>query len=96
MQDLRDGYTLLSDHYRQAWLRDNRPYWLQTNMDRYAQSAALWMDRSERWQTQVIRPWYETHTLPPPQEVGLPASPQTKPQESPRKLEQKAKKWWQL
>jgi len=96
MQDLRDGYTLLSDLYRQAWLRDNRPYWLQTNMDRYAQSAALWMDRSERWQTQVIRPWYETHTLPPPQEVGLPASPQTKPQESPRKLEQKAKKWWQL
>jgi len=53
--DIRDGYTLLRDLYRQAWLRDNRPYWLQTNMDRYDMSAQLWIARGDRWQTQVIQ-----------------------------------------
>jgi hypothetical protein len=96
MQDIRDGYTLLSDLYRQAWLRDNRPYWLQTNMDRYAQSAALWMQRGERWQTQVIQHWDDTHTLPPPEEAGLPASPETQQDNPPRKLQQKSKKWWKM
>ena len=28
-QDLRDGYTLTRELFQQAWLRDNRPYWLQ-------------------------------------------------------------------
>ena len=97
MEDIRDGYTLLSDLYRQAWLRDNRPYWLQTNMDRYAQSAALWMGRADRWQTQVIQHWYDTHTLPPPEEAGLPASPnQGQPENAPKKLQQKSKKWWKM
>jgi hypothetical protein len=72
LQDIRDGYTLLRDLYRQAWLRDNRPYWLQTNMDRYDQAAQLWMGRADRWQSQVLLQWYDTHTLPSPAEAGLP------------------------
>jgi len=94
MQDIRDGYTLLSDLYRQAWVRDNRPYWLQTNMDRYTQSAALWMERGERWRAQVIQHWYDTHTLPPAEEAGLPPSPQQN--NPPKKLQQKSKKWWKM
>jgi hypothetical protein len=92
MQDIRDGYTLLSDLYRQAWLRDNRPYWLQTNMDRYAQSAQLWIGRGDRWQTQVIQQWNDTRTLPEPEQAGLPASTQKPPEKPP----QKPKKWWKL
>jgi hypothetical protein len=96
LQDIRDGYTLLSDLYRQAWARDNRPYWLQTNMDRYAQSAQLWMARGDRWQTQVIQQWNDTHTLPPPQEAGLPVPESKAPEIAPKKLPDKSKKWWQM
>jgi hexosaminidase len=96
LQDIRDGYTLLSDLYRQAWARDNRPYWLQTNMDRYAQSAQLWMARGDRWQTQVIQQWNDTHTLPPPQEAGLPVPEPKAPEIAPKKLPDKSKKWWKM
>jgi hypothetical protein len=96
MQDIRDGYTLLSDLYRQAWLRDNRPYWLQANMDRYAQSAQLWIGRGDRWQTDVIQQWYDTHTLPVPDQAGLPASAQNQPQKPAEKPPSKPKKWWKL
>jgi hexosaminidase len=95
MQDIRDGYTLLSDLYRQAWLRDNRPYWLQTNMDRYAQSGELWIERSDKWQTQVIQPWYETHTLPTAEEAGLPA-PAAPLQDQQAQRPPKARHWWRM
>jgi len=85
--DIRDGYTLLRELYRQAWLRDNRVYWLQTNLDRYDMSAQLWIARGEKWQSQVIQQWYDTHTLPTAEEAGLPplASSQPPPTPAPRK-----------
>jgi hexosaminidase len=89
MQDIRDGYTLLRELYRQAWLRDNRVYWLQTNMDRYDQSAQMWIARGDKWQSEVIQHWYDTHTLPTPEEAGLPTLDlQT------HKAEPKVKRWW--
>jgi hypothetical protein len=71
-QDIRDGYTLLRDLYQQAWLRDNRPYWLQNNLIHYDQTAQLWMNRSDRFRTQVMQQWWDTHTLPTAAEAGLP------------------------
>jgi hypothetical protein len=71
MQDLRDGYTQLGQLYREAWLRDNRPYWLANNQARYDRAAQLWIDRGARWD-QVLDHWWETHTLAPAAEVGLP------------------------
>ena len=41
LQDIRDGYTLLGELYRQAWLRDNRPYWLENNLARYDRHRAV-------------------------------------------------------
>jgi hexosaminidase len=94
MQDIRDGYTLLGELYSHAWLRDNRVYWLQTNLDRYDQSAQMWIARSDKWQTTVIQQWHDSHTLPSAEEAGLPAagaSIQTPAQKLP-----KPKRWWQL
>jgi hypothetical protein len=96
LQDIRDGYTLLRELYRQAWLRDNRVYWLQTNLDRYDQSAQLWIARADRWQTQVIQQWYDTHTLPTPEEAGLPAPAASAQGQQPHKAPPKAKKWWRM
>jgi hypothetical protein len=70
-QDMRDGYALLRDLYQQAWLRDNRPYWLQNNLARYDQATQLWLGRGDRW-SQVTDRWWSTHTLLPEAEVGLP------------------------
>jgi len=73
LEDIRDGYTLLGQLFSQAWLRDNRPYWLDNNRDRYDRAAQLWMSRAERW-SQVTSHWEDTHTLPPLSETGFPAT----------------------
>jgi hypothetical protein len=70
LQDVRDGYALLGGLYRQAWLRDNRPYWLENNQARYNRATQLWIGRGDRW-SQVLDQWWKTHTLAPPAEVGL-------------------------
>jgi hypothetical protein len=70
LEDMRDGYSLLGGLYKQAWLRDNRPYWLENNLARYDRAAELWIGRSDRW-IQVLEQWWKTHTLAPPAEVGL-------------------------
>jgi hypothetical protein len=75
LQDMRDGYTQLGLLYSQAWLRDNRPYWLANNIARYDRAAQMWVGRSDAW-NQVIANWWSTHTLPPASEVGLPDAAQ--------------------
>ena len=73
IQDIRDGYSLLGGLYRQAWLRDNRPYWLENNLARYDKSAQLWIGRGDKWSL-VEQQWYEKHTLPSASDAGLPSS----------------------
>ena len=75
LQDMRDGYTQLGQLYQQAWLRDNRPYWLANNMARYDRAAQMWVGRGDDW-NQVIANWWSTHTLPPASQVGLPDTAQ--------------------
>jgi hexosaminidase len=72
IEDIRDGYSQLGQLFHDAWLRDNRPYWLANNMARYDRAAQLWVGRSNAWQN-VIQRWGDTHALPPASEVGLPA-----------------------
>ena len=71
LEDLRDGYALLGGLYRQTWLRDNRPYWLEINQARYDRATQLWVGRSERWSL-LQEQWWETHKLPAAAVAGLP------------------------
>ena len=73
IQDIRDGYALLGQLYKQAWLRDNRPYWLANNMARYDRATQMWIGRGYQWERVQYR-WETTHTLPSAAEVGLPAA----------------------
>jgi hexosaminidase len=73
LQDIRDGYALLGGLFRQAWLRINRPYWLENNEARYGRATQLWIDRGERWGL-VEEQWFDKHTLPTAAEAGLPAA----------------------
>jgi len=71
LEDIRDGYALLGGLYRQAWLNDNRPYWLEINQARYDRATQLWVGRSNRW-NMVLDEWWETHKLPAITDAGLP------------------------
>jgi hypothetical protein len=71
LEDMRDGYALLGGLYKQAWLRDNRPYWLENNLARYDAASQLWVGRGDRWQL-VEQHWWDTHTMPSATDVGLP------------------------
>jgi hypothetical protein len=71
LEDIRDGYSQLGQLFHDAWLRDNRPYWLANNMARYDRATELWIGRGNAWQS-VIQHWWTAHTLPPAAEVGLP------------------------
>jgi len=71
LKDIRDGYTQLRVLYEQAWLRDNRVYSLQNNLSHFDTAAQLWIGRSDRW-NQLLEHWWDTHTLPPAAEVGMP------------------------
>jgi hexosaminidase len=73
IQDIRDGYSLLGGLYRQAWLRVNRPYWLENNLARYNQSGQLWIERGDKWSL-IEQQWYDKHTLPSLADAGLPPS----------------------
>ncbi len=73
LEDIRDGYSEIGQLFSQAWLRDNRPYWLANNQARYDRAAQMWVDRSQRWNL-VTDHWWDMHTLAPAAEVGLPAA----------------------
>ena len=75
-QDLRDGYGLTRDLYRAAWLKENRPYWLDNVSAQYELAMQLWIQRGIRF-SEAQQQWYQTHTLPPPEAVGLPPIPTT-------------------
>lgn len=70
MEDIRDGYALIGQLYKEAWLRDNRPYWLANDMARFDSATQLWSNRGTQWEM-VMENWWETHTLAPADKNGL-------------------------
>jgi hexosaminidase len=76
-QDLRDGYALIKNLYRESWLAENRPYWIDNVLVRYDLRIQLWQKRGEDLDT-LIDTWQKTRTLPPAAQAGIPA-PTTDP-----------------
>jgi hypothetical protein len=70
-QDLRDGYTLTRELFEQAWLRDNRPYWLQNVLAQYDMGIQLWITRSRVFDS-LRAQFSKTHKLPKAEEIGVP------------------------
>lgn len=73
-QDMRDGYGLTRDLYRAAWLQEDRPYWLDNVSAHYDLAMQLWIQRATRF-NQAMMQFSQTHGLPKPEELGLPALP---------------------
>jgi hexosaminidase len=70
-QDLRDGYTLTRELFEQAWLRDNRPYWLENVLAEYDIATQLWITRAREFEG-LRAQLSKTHTLPKAEEIGVP------------------------
>jgi bacterioferritin (cytochrome b1) len=71
-QDLRDGYSLLKNLYRESWLAENRPYWLDNVLVRYDLQIQRWQQRGDDFDT-LIDHWHGTEALPPFSKAGIPA-----------------------
>ena len=72
-QDLRDGYSMIKNLYKDAWLAENRPYWLDNVLVRYDLRIQLWQRRGEELNTAIDR-WQSSHVMPTAVEAGLPAA----------------------
>ncbi|HEX6494242.1 MAG TPA: family 20 glycosylhydrolase [Acidobacteriaceae bacterium] len=70
-QDLRDGYTLTRELFEEAWLRDNRPYWLQNVLAQYDMATQLWIARAREFDS-LRAQLAKTHKLPKAEEIGVP------------------------
>lgn len=73
-QDLRDGYSMLKNIYRDSWLQQNRPYWLDNVLVRYDLRIQQWQKRGEDVDT-LLNEWQRTKTLPTAEEAGIPSAP---------------------
>jgi hexosaminidase len=88
MQDLRDGYELTRELYQAAWLRENRPYWLQNVLAKYDMAMQLWLSRADRFaqtrseQARTKRlPGFDAAEIPAP--VAPPPTPAAAPASAP-------------
>ena len=77
LREMAEELAILKEGYRQQWLAENRPYWLQSVLARYDQAIAMWLAKS-RATDEALRRYDATSTLPNPEEFGLgprPAAP---------------------
>jgi hypothetical protein len=71
-QDLRDSYSLLKGLYRDSWIAENRPYWLDNVMVQYDLQIQRWQKRSDDFNT-LINTWQSSRVLPTAVQAGIPA-----------------------
>ncbi|MGB8733215.1 MAG: beta-N-acetylhexosaminidase [Candidatus Sulfotelmatobacter sp.] len=70
LEDLRDATTRLSEMYREAWLREYNPFWLDNVLVRYDTLAREFQQKIVAVR-QVRRQYDLTKTLAPPQDLGF-------------------------
>ena len=70
LEDLRDSTTRLRGMYEQAWMRENRPYWLGNVLVRYDNLASE-MQAKIVAVRQAQRQYEATRKLPPPDQLGF-------------------------
>jgi hypothetical protein len=54
-------------------MRENRPYWVHNVLAKYDLATQLWIARGNSIDL-ARQGWYRTRKLPPPADIGVPAS----------------------
>ena len=70
LREMTEELAELKIAYRQQWLAENRPYWLESVLARYDNAMALWLNKS-RALDEAVRAYDATSILPSPEEFGL-------------------------
>ena len=70
LEDLRDATTRLSEMYREAWLREYSPYWLDNVLVRYDTLAREFQKKIVAVR-EARRQYDATKTLTPPRDLGF-------------------------
>jgi hexosaminidase len=76
LREMAEELSILKTSYREQWLAENRPYWLDSVLARYDQAIAIWLAKS-RAVEEAMRAYDGTSILPNPEEFGLGPRPQT-------------------
>ncbi len=76
LREMAEELAILKQDYRQQWLAENRPYWLDSVLARYDLQINQWLAKSRALE-QALRDYNETSTLPNPDEFGLGARPES-------------------
>jgi hexosaminidase len=74
LREVAEELTELKAGYREQWLAENRPYWLDSVLARYDVAIATWLNRSKALE-EAMREYNQSSTLPNPEEFGLGARP---------------------
>lgn len=78
LREMTEDLTILRESYRQQWLAENRPYWLDSVLARYDQAALAWLTKS-RALAEAVRVYNTSSILPNPEEFGLGPRPEASP-----------------
>jgi hexosaminidase len=74
LREMAEELSIFKENYRQQWLAENRPYWLDSVLARYDQMISVWLTKS-RAMDEALRKYEATSTLPNPEEFGLGTRP---------------------
>jgi hexosaminidase len=75
-REMAEELSVLRAAYREQWLRENRPYWLESVLARYDLAVSRWLARGKQLED-LLRDYEQTSTLPSPAEFGLGSRPET-------------------
>jgi len=70
LREMAEELSELKSRYREQWLAENRPYWLESILSRYDQAISIWLAKS-REMDDALRTYDTTSILPNPEEFGL-------------------------
>ena len=74
LREMAEELSALRENYREQWLRENRPYWLDSVLARYDLAIANWLNKSKAVDA-ALRVYETDSTLPNPEEFGVGTRP---------------------
>jgi hypothetical protein len=70
LREMAEELSELKVSYREEWLAENRPYWLESILARYDEAISIWLTKS-RALDEAMRTYEATSVLPDPESFGL-------------------------
>ncbi len=70
LREMTEELGELKVAYREQWLAENRPYWLESVLARYDHAMSMWINKSNAIE-EALRRYEATSILPNPEEFGL-------------------------